>query len=135
MMNQFDNDNEGDINAEIRGAAPVDIGDLTVPRWLAERRSAKGPSAVVSVHADDQDDQDEQNQQNQWHQVTWDQFDDQIRALAAGLIADGVQRGVVDREFSEDHDELTPTLELRREQILDHFSQDVEALYDEQRHR
>lgn len=36
---------------------------------------------------------------------------------------------IVDRPFSEDDDELTPTLKLRRERITEHFADDIEALY------
>jgi long-chain acyl-CoA synthetase len=36
---------------------------------------------------------------------------------------------VLPREFSLDRDELTPTLKLRRKVILEHFAEDVEALY------
>jgi long-chain acyl-CoA synthetase len=37
---------------------------------------------------------------------------------------------IVPREFSADHDEVTPTLKLKRKVILDHFAHDVAALYD-----
>lgn len=36
---------------------------------------------------------------------------------------------IVDRPFTEEDGELTPTMKLRREQIVEHFSDDVEALY------
>jgi long-chain acyl-CoA synthetase len=36
---------------------------------------------------------------------------------------------VLPRDFSLEHDEVTPTLKLRRKVILDHFAEDVEALY------
>lgn len=36
---------------------------------------------------------------------------------------------VLPRDFSIEHDEVTPTLKLRRKVILDHFADDVEALY------
>ncbi|HSP39330.1 MAG TPA: AMP-dependent synthetase/ligase [Frankiaceae bacterium] len=38
---------------------------------------------------------------------------------------------VLDRDFTEAGGELTPTLKLRRQVILEHFSADVAALYDE----
>jgi long-chain acyl-CoA synthetase len=37
---------------------------------------------------------------------------------------------VLAREFSLEHDEVTPTLKLRRKVILDHFGPEVDALYD-----
>jgi len=36
---------------------------------------------------------------------------------------------VLPRDFSLEHDEVTPTLKLRRKVILDHFAEDLEALY------
>ena len=36
---------------------------------------------------------------------------------------------IVDREFSLEQDEVTPTLKLRRKVILEHFARDVEDLY------
>jgi long-chain acyl-CoA synthetase len=37
---------------------------------------------------------------------------------------------VLPREFSIDHDEVTPTLKLRRKVILDHFSRELAELYE-----
>ncbi len=36
---------------------------------------------------------------------------------------------ILPRDFSLEHDELTPTLKIRRKVILEHFAEDVEALY------
>ena len=36
---------------------------------------------------------------------------------------------ILPRDFSLEHDEVTPTLKLRRKVILDHFAEDVEELY------
>jgi long-chain acyl-CoA synthetase len=36
---------------------------------------------------------------------------------------------ILPRDFSPEHDEVTPTLKLRRKVILEHFAEDVEALY------
>jgi long-chain acyl-CoA synthetase len=36
---------------------------------------------------------------------------------------------IVPREFSADHDEVTPTLKLKRNVIIDHFADDVAKLY------
>ncbi len=37
---------------------------------------------------------------------------------------------VLPREFSVEHEEMTPTLKLRRKVILDHFARELAALYD-----
>jgi long-chain acyl-CoA synthetase len=37
---------------------------------------------------------------------------------------------ILDRDLSQDEDELTPTLKLKRPVIYDHFSDEIEALYD-----
>ena len=36
---------------------------------------------------------------------------------------------IVPREFSAEHDEVTPTLKLKRNVIIDHFASDVASLY------
>lgn len=36
---------------------------------------------------------------------------------------------IVDRAFTEEDEELTPTMKLRRERIIEHFADDVEELY------
>ena len=36
---------------------------------------------------------------------------------------------ILPRDFSLEQDELTPTLKIRRKVILEHFAEDVEALY------
>jgi long-chain acyl-CoA synthetase len=38
---------------------------------------------------------------------------------------------ILPREFTLEHDEVTPTLKLKRKVVLDHFQADVAALYDE----
>ena len=37
---------------------------------------------------------------------------------------------ILPREFTLEHDEITPTLKLRRKVVLDHFATDVAGLYD-----
>jgi long-chain acyl-CoA synthetase len=37
---------------------------------------------------------------------------------------------ILPREFTLEHDEITPTLKLRRKVVLDHFAADVAGLYD-----
>jgi long-chain acyl-CoA synthetase len=37
---------------------------------------------------------------------------------------------ILPREFTLEHDEITPTLKLRRKIVLDHFAADVAGLYD-----
>ncbi|HET9323666.1 MAG TPA: long-chain fatty acid--CoA ligase [Gaiellaceae bacterium] len=36
---------------------------------------------------------------------------------------------ILPRDFSPDHDEVTPTLKLRRKVVIDHFADEVDALY------
>jgi long-chain acyl-CoA synthetase len=36
---------------------------------------------------------------------------------------------IVDRQFTADNDELTPTMKLRRGTIIEHFSADIESIY------
>ena len=59
---------------------------------------------------------------------------------AVGQAVDAVNHGrsryeqikrfrILPRDFSLEHDELTPTLKIRRKVILEHFAEDVEALY------
>jgi long-chain acyl-CoA synthetase len=36
---------------------------------------------------------------------------------------------ILSREFSPDHDEVTPTLKLKRNVILAHFAGEIEELY------
>jgi long-chain acyl-CoA synthetase len=37
---------------------------------------------------------------------------------------------VLPREFTLEHDEITPTLKLKRKVVLDHFAAEAAALYD-----
>jgi long-chain acyl-CoA synthetase len=37
---------------------------------------------------------------------------------------------IVPREFSAEHDEVTPTLKLKRNVIIEHFANEVAKLYD-----
>ena len=37
---------------------------------------------------------------------------------------------ILPRDFSADHDEVTPTLKLKRKVILEHFAEEVAELYD-----
>ena len=39
---------------------------------------------------------------------------------------------VLSREFTQDEDEMTPTLKLKRQVILDHFSDEINAIYGEE---
>ena len=38
---------------------------------------------------------------------------------------------VLNREFTQEEDEMTPTLKLKRQVILDHFSDEIDAIYGE----
>jgi long-chain acyl-CoA synthetase len=37
---------------------------------------------------------------------------------------------ILERDFEMDRGEVTPTLKLKRRVVLDHFAEDVEALYE-----
>lgn len=64
--------------------------------------------------------------------------DERRRAVESAIesanseLSEGLVRGfrILDRPFSEEDEELTPTLKLRRETILEHFADDVDALYE-----
>ena len=36
---------------------------------------------------------------------------------------------ILPRDFSQEEDEVTPTLKLKRKVILDHFAREIEELY------
>ena len=66
--------------------------------------------------------------------------DPQVRELVAGVVED-VNRErsrfeqikrftILPRDFDMDRGEVTPTLKLRRRVVLDHFADEVDALYD-----
>ena len=38
---------------------------------------------------------------------------------------------ILDRELSQDEDELTPTLKVKRENVYENFKDEIDALYDE----
>jgi long-chain acyl-CoA synthetase len=38
---------------------------------------------------------------------------------------------LLDRELSQDEDELTPTMKVKREKVYENFSEELHALYDE----
>jgi long-chain acyl-CoA synthetase len=63
-----------------------------------------------------------------------------VRELVAGVVED-VNRErsrfeqikrftILPRDFEMDRGEVTPTLKLRRRVVLDHFADEVDALYD-----
>jgi long-chain acyl-CoA synthetase len=66
--------------------------------------------------------------------------DDRVRELVAGIVEE-VNRErsrfeqikrftVLPRDFEMEQGEVTPTLKLKRRVVLEHFADDVEALYD-----
>jgi long-chain acyl-CoA synthetase len=40
---------------------------------------------------------------------------------------------VLPRDFSAEHDEVTPTLKLKRKIVAEHFASEIEALYAQPR--
>jgi long-chain acyl-CoA synthetase len=38
---------------------------------------------------------------------------------------------VLDRELSQEEGELTPTMKIKREQVYENFSEELDALYDD----
>ncbi len=66
--------------------------------------------------------------------------DERVRALVQGIVDDvnrdrsryeQVKRFVIlPRDFTMEHDEVTPTLKLKRKPILEHFADAVESLYE-----
>jgi long-chain acyl-CoA synthetase len=66
--------------------------------------------------------------------------DPRVRELVAGIVEDvnrdrsryeQIKRfAILPRDFEMDRGEVTPTLKLRRRVVLDHFAQEVAALYD-----
>jgi long-chain acyl-CoA synthetase len=40
---------------------------------------------------------------------------------------------VLERDFSPEHDEVTPTLKLKRKIVGEHFASEIEALYAQPR--
>jgi long-chain acyl-CoA synthetase len=38
---------------------------------------------------------------------------------------------ILDRELSQDEDELTPTLKIKRENVYENFQDEIDALYDD----
>lgn len=64
-----------------------------------------------------------------------DELDEAVRSAVESAnheLSEGKIREfrIVDREFTEENEELTPTMKLRRDTILEHFADDVEALYE-----
>ena len=95
-------------------AALITLDPVEIRKWAAEQ----GIEGDLSSFADDP----------------------RVRELVAGVVAD-VNRErsrfeqikrftILPRDFEMDRGEVTPTLKLRRRVVLDHFADDVEALYD-----
>ena len=69
--------------------------------------------------------------------------DERVRELVQGLV-DGVNRDrsryeqikrfvILPRDFTMEHDEVTPTLKLKRRVVLEHFAEAVNGLYTDER--
>jgi long-chain acyl-CoA synthetase len=78
-------------------------------------------SALVVLDDEAPDDPDEQRR------VVESAVESANEELSEGKIR---EFRIVEREFTEDDEELTPTMKLRRDKILEHFADDVEALYE-----
>ncbi|HEY0417596.1 MAG TPA: long-chain fatty acid--CoA ligase [Gaiellaceae bacterium] len=67
--------------------------------------------------------------------MTHDEVEDAVQHAVDAVNADRsryeqIKRfAILPRQFSAEHDEVTPTLKLRRKVILEHFGDDVDALY------
>jgi long-chain acyl-CoA synthetase len=65
--------------------------------------------------------------------------DERVRELIQGVVDDvNSERSrfeqikrftILPRDFSADHDEITPTLKLRRRVVQEHFADEIEQLY------
>ena len=66
--------------------------------------------------------------------------DDQVIALVQGIV-DDVNRersrfeqikrfSILPRDFTLEDDEVTPTLKLKRRNVMEHFAETVDELYD-----
>jgi len=95
-------------------AALVTLDPVEIGKWASERGIEGDPASLAQ--------------------------DPRVRELVAGIVAD-VNRErsrfeqikrftILPRDFEADRGEVTPTLKLRRRVVLDHFADDVAALYD-----
>ena len=95
-------------------AALITLDPVEIEKWAAERGIEGDPSSLAG--------------------------DPQVRELVAGVVED-VNRErsrfeqikrftILPRDFEMDRGEVTPTLKLRRRVVLDHFADEVDALYD-----
>jgi long-chain acyl-CoA synthetase len=95
-------------------AALITLDPVEIGKWAAEQGIEGDPEALA--------------------------HDPRVRELVAGIVED-VNRErsrfeqikrftILPRDFEMDRGEVTPTLKLRRRVVLDHFADDVAALYD-----
>jgi len=95
-------------------AALITLDPIELEKWAAEQGIDGDPAAITS--------------------------DPRVRDLVAGIV-DDVNRErsrfeqikrftILPRDFEMDRGEVTPTLKLRRRVVLDHFADEVAALYD-----
>ncbi len=100
-------------------AALITLDPVEIEKWAAGRGIEGDPSSLAG--------------------------DPQVRELVAGVVED-VNRErsrfeqikrftILPRDFEMDRGEVTPTLKLRRRVVLDHFADEVDALYDGARRR
>ena len=74
--------------------------------------------------------------------ATWTSLarDERVHELVAGIVDDvnrersrfeQVKRfAILPRDFTMEHGEVTPTLKLKRRVVLEHFADEIDALYD-----
>jgi long-chain acyl-CoA synthetase len=95
-------------------AALITLDPVEIQKWAAEEGIEGDPSSLAD--------------------------DPRVRELVAGVVED-VNRErsrfeqikrftILPRDFEMDRGEVTPTLKLRRRVVLDHFADEVDALYD-----
>ena len=95
-------------------AALITLDPVEVGKWAAEQGIEGDPEALA--------------------------YDPRVRELVAGIVEkvnrersrfEQIKRfTILPRDFEMDRGEVTPTLKLRRRVVLDHFADDVAALYD-----
>jgi long-chain acyl-CoA synthetase len=80
-------------------------------------------AALVALDEDEAPSSDEQREQRVQEAVD--------RANRSVSQSESIRKfRIVERQFTEEDEELTPTMKLRRETILEHFSDDIEQLYE-----
>jgi len=92
---------------------PEELAAFAKERGLS---GASGPGAVAQLAKE---------------QAVLDELDKAVaHANDAVSKAESIRKiAVLDRDFDAEHDEITPTLKLKRKVVVDHFSEQIEGLY------